>query len=149
MCQMSLSAHRDYDDFIVVFIYSKSSPKMTKVFWHAQRIRLKKINVLKGYNKSILSYMENTLIDIKCSNQLNKIPTLSLFPRKNLIGQKTISRHSPLRACVSYNTELLRYLLLKIPVLVVSCVWTILSHNFLDRMMFSKWRPLTSQEFQN
>jgi len=83
---MSLSAHRDYDNFIMV--YSKSSPKMAKVFRHAQRIRLNKINELGGYAKSILPYVENTLIHIKYSNQTKKNSTLSLFPRKNRMGQK-------------------------------------------------------------
>jgi hypothetical protein len=92
---MSLSAHRDYDNFIMV--YSKSSPKMTKVFRHAQRIRLKKINVLGGYAKSILPYVENTPIRIKFSNQTKKNSTLSLFPRKNRMGQKPSHATVPLK----------------------------------------------------
>jgi len=44
MREKSLSAHRDYGDFTMVFIYTKSFPNTPKVVKRAWRTRLKNIN---------------------------------------------------------------------------------------------------------
>jgi len=53
--------------FLSGFIHIKSSPNTPKAFKRAWSIRLKNIKVFRENAKSILSYGENTPIDIKLS----------------------------------------------------------------------------------